>query len=183
MTGVCLEAFDLASGAASDMHCIQLNVIPDPLPTLSITPTGDVVYTMGRSTSLTLVGSHDNCLQPLQLTAVTPLPAGMQMLGAVAVPAASCNTIEAQVEWKPRYDHGGLATVLCFAVVEVPATAAQTCPHAQNQVGCPPRRRAFQLPVATPRGGASGATREAAQGDARGFSHVRARQRRAAAVS
>jgi hypothetical protein len=129
---VCFQAFDAqgAASASSDMKCVQLRVVPDPAPTLAISPSDGMVFTMGRRESLQLHARHANCLQPLRLEAESELPAGMAMLAPEAVPGAGCNTLGRRVEWKPGHEHGGLQATLCFAAAQVlPDAPTDSCPR------------------------------------------------------
>lgn len=135
-TGVCFEAFDMsaAASASSDMKCLQLRVVRNPPPAISVSPGGEVVFTMGRRSSLRINGSHENCLQPIQIVAASALPAEMVMQDPTPVPAAGCNSIERLVHWKPAYHHGGLRAALCFGVIQTPLLSPQTCPERASLV-------------------------------------------------
>jgi hypothetical protein len=131
LASVCFAAFDAhgAASASSDMKCLQLRVVPDPPPTLTISPSDGMVFTMGRRDSLHLHGRHANCLQALRLDAESALPAGMALLGPEAVLGAGCNTVGRRVEWKPGHEHGGLQATLCFAAAQVlPEAPPDACP-------------------------------------------------------
>mmetsp|Transcript_28659 Transcript_28659/g.44878 ORF Transcript_28659/g.44878 Transcript_28659/m.44878 type:complete len:1164 (-) Transcript_28659:1820-5311(-) len=105
---------------SSEMMCVNLELIEDPAPTLSVIPEVDPVtgveFTMGRKGMFTVQGTDENCLDDVTITmSGGTMPPGA-MFGEQMAVSGSCVQQSRAFEWTPDINMGGFKTTLTFMV-------------------------------------------------------------------
>ncbi len=149
MVTMCFEAVDnhiirstgaTASKAASEMSCVQVNVVADQPPRFitgaGMTPTSRVQFTIGKQGSFNLFAEDDNCLDTVTIRGATQtdgtphVPEGAELIANANAASSVCAGAAVQFVWTPSSKHGGFNSSVCFEAVDMGGSCAGMAPKA-----------------------------------------------------
>jgi hypothetical protein len=144
---LCFDAVDSHKNAssptpvpskASEMKCVKLQVVPDPQPTLTLSPATSLQLTMGRETTLVAVASDQNCADSMR---VTVRYGALVPQSDVETKGAGCNSVVRTLVFKPSFKMGGYKEDVCVSAVD----GGGSC---KNSAAREPVRRCVTISVA-----------------------------------
>lgn len=136
-TTVCFDAVDrhvnfptgvVLGSKASEMLCVKLQVLPDPAPEIVLTPSENLMLTMGRTAMLKAVAFDVNCQDNVTIGVhygeLMPISERTERTSSLA-----CVERTHTMEFKPSLKLGGYRNEICVTATDTGGSCFGAVPH------------------------------------------------------